>query len=94
MSAPPSGGIFLLYGITGPDGEDRDGWLRWQDRQKLIRTAYSEDEWDAMALNVRAADYPETVADWRELAEASGFADVCEFFAAPSELARLRAFSN
>jgi SAM-dependent methyltransferase len=88
------GGLFLAYENTSPDGEDRESWLRRWDLQKPIWTAYSEEEWDAMAAHVRAADFPETVANWHALGRDSGFASVREIFAAPSDLFRMYCFGT
>jgi ubiquinone/menaquinone biosynthesis C-methylase UbiE len=88
------GGLFLVYENTSPDGEDRETWLRRWDLQKPNWTAYSEEEWDAMAAHVHAADFPETVANWHSLGRDSGFASVREVFAAPSDLFRLYCFGT
>ncbi len=88
------GGLFLIYENTSPDGEDRENWLRRWDLQKPFWTAYSEDEWNAMATHVHAADYPETDATWRALGRNAGFAAVREVFAAPTDLFRLYGFSK
>ncbi len=84
-------GLFLFYENTSPDGETREQWLqRWDDQQSLC-TAYTSDEWDAMAGHVHEADYPETVSSWLSLGHEAGFTDVQERFASPSNLFRLYA---
>ncbi len=88
------GGLFLIYENTSPDGEDRENWLRRWDLQKPFWTAYSEDEWNAMAAHVHAADFPETDATWHTLGREAGFASVREVFAAPTDLFRLYGFSK
>ena len=88
------GGLFLIYENTNPDGEDRENWLRRWDLQKPFWTAYSEDEWNAMAAHVHAADYPETDATWHTLGREAGFHSVREVFAAPTDLFRLYGFSK
>lgn len=88
------GGLFLIYENTSPNGEDRESWLRRWDRQKPSWTAYSEDEWNAMAAHVHAADFPETDATWHRLGREAGFANVREVFAAPTDLFRLYLFSK
>jgi SAM-dependent methyltransferase len=88
------GGLFLIYENTSPDGEDRENWLRRWDLQKAFWTAYSEDEWNAMAAHVHAADFPETDATWHTLGREAGFASVREVFAAPTDLFRLYGFSK
>ncbi len=88
------GGLFLIYENTSPDGEDRENWLRRWDLQKPFWTAYSEDEWNAMAAHVHAADYPETDATWHTLGREAGFASAREVFAAPTDLFRLYGFSK
>ena len=88
------GGLFLIYENTSPDGEDRENWLRRWDLQKPFWTAYSEDEWNAMAAHVHAADFPETDATWHALGREAGFAGVREVFAAPTGLFRLYGFSK
>ncbi len=88
------GGLFLIYENTSPDGEDRENWLRRWDLQKPFWTAYSEDEWNAMAAHVHAADYPETDATWHTLGREAGFHSVREVFAAPTDLFRLYGFSK
>lgn len=88
------GGLFLIYENTSPDGEDRENWLRRWDLQKPFWTAYSEDEWNAMAAHVHAADFPETDATWHALGREAGFASVREVFAAPTGLFRLYGFSK
>ncbi len=88
------GGLFLIYENTSPDGEDRENWLRRWDLQKAFWTAYSEDEWNAMAAHVHAADFPETDATWHMLGREAGFASVREVFAAPTDLFRLYGFSK
>ena len=88
------GGLFLIYENTSPDGEDRENWWRRWDLQKPFWTAYSEDEWNAMAAHVHAADFPETDATWHALGREAGFAGVREVFAAPTGLFRLYGFSK
>ena len=87
------GGLFLIYENTSPDGEDRGDWLRRWDLQKPFWTAYSEDEWNAMATHVHAADFPETDATWRKIGHDAGFAAVREVYAAPTDLFRLYCFA-
>ena len=89
-----SGGLFLIYENTSPDGEDRDNWLRRWDLQKPAWTAYSEEEWNAMAAHVRAADFPETDAAWRVLGRDAGFTGVRELYTAPTDLFRLYCFTT
>jgi SAM-dependent methyltransferase len=88
------GGLFLIYENTSPDGEGRENWLRRWDLQKPFWTAYSEDEWNAMAAHVHAADFPETDATWHMLGREAGFASAREVFAAPTDLFRLYGFSK
>ena len=86
-------GRLLIYENTSPDGEDRKNWLRRWDLQKPAWTAYSEQEWDAMAAHVHAADFPETDSIWRALGHEAGFAEVHELYRAPTDLFRLYCFS-
>jgi SAM-dependent methyltransferase len=88
------GGMFLIYENTSPDGEDRINWLRRWDLQKPFWTAYSEEEWNAMAAHVHAADFPETDASWHRLGREAGFASVKEVFAAPTDLFRMYCFAT
>jgi SAM-dependent methyltransferase len=88
------GGLFLIYENTSPDGEERETWLRRWDLQEPVWTAYSKEEWDAMAAHVHAADFPETVANWHALGRDSGFNSVREVFAAPSDLFRMYCFGT
>ena len=93
-AALSNGGIFLTYENTSPDGEDRENWMRRWDLQKPFWTAYTEDEWNSMTGHVHAADFPETDSGWHALGRESGFAQVRELFAAPSDLFRLYCFST
>ncbi len=86
------GGVFVIYENTSPDGEDRASWMKRWDLQKPFWTAYSDDEWNAMAAHVHAADFPETDATWHELGRKADFAGVRELFAAPSDLFRMYCF--
>lgn len=86
-------GCFVVYENTSPDGEDRASWLRRWDLQKAAWTAYSNQEWDAMAAHVHAADFPETDATWRLLGRNAGFSRVREIFATPSDLFRMYCFN-
>ncbi len=85
-------GYFLIYENTSPDGEDRASWLRRWDLQKPGWSAYSQQEWNAMAAHVHAADHPETDGRWRELGREAGFTSVRELYAAPTDLFRLYCF--
>lgn len=85
-------GRFLIYENTSPDGEDREGWLeRWQ-AQRPFWTAFDATEWDVTWDHVSAADFPETVSGWQNLAQEAGFERVRELFVAPSDLFRLYSF--
>lgn len=88
------GGMFLIYENTSPDGEDRAHWLQRWDLQKPFWTAYSEEEWNAMAGHVHAADFPETDASWRRLGREAGFASIKEVFATPTDLFRMYCFAT
>ena len=88
------GGMFMIYENTSPDGEDRIHWLRRWDLQKPFWTAYSEEEWNAMAAHVHAADFPETDASWHRLGREAGFAGVKEVYAAPTDLFRMYCFAT
>ena len=88
-----NGGLFLIYENTSPDGEDRDTWLRRWDLQKASWTAYTEEEWNAMAAHVHAADFPETDANWHKLGGEAGFASVRQLFVAPTDLFRMYCFA-
>lgn len=88
------GGMFLIYENTSPDGEDREHWLQRWDLQKPFWTAYSEEEWNAMAAHVHAADFPETDASWHRLGREAGFASVKEVFATPTDLFRMYCFAT
>ena len=88
------GGMFLIYENTSPDGEDRVHWLQRWDLQKPFWTAYSEEEWNAMAAHVHAADFPETDASWHRLVREAGFASVKEVFATPTDLFRMYCFAT
>lgn len=88
------GGMFLIYENTSPDGEDRVQWLQRWDLQKPFWTAYSEEEWVAMAAHVHAADFPETDASWHRLGREAGFASVKEVFATPTDLFRMYCFAT
>jgi SAM-dependent methyltransferase len=87
-------GCFLIYENTSPDGEDRESWMRRWDLQKPGWTAYSVEEWDAMAAHVHAADHPETDARWRALGLDAGFSSVRELYAAPTDMFRLYCFQT
>jgi len=87
-----SRGLFLVYENASPDGEDRQGWLDRWDLQRPLWTAYSADEWEAMAAHVHAHDHPETVTRWQELGRESGFNRVEEVFVAPTDLFRMFLF--
>jgi SAM-dependent methyltransferase len=88
------GGMFLIYENTSPDGEDRVHWLQRWDLQKPFWTAYSEEEWNAMAAHVHAADFPETDESWHRLGREAGFAGTKEVFAAPTDLFRMYCFTT
>lgn len=88
------GGMFLIYENTSPDGEDRVHWLQRWDLQKPFWTAYSEEEWNAMAAHVHAADFPETDESWHRLGLEAGFAGTKEVFAAPTDLFRMYCFTT
>jgi len=87
------GGIFLFYENTSPDGESRTDWLARWDLQRPTWSAYDDADWNAMREHVHAADFPETCADWRGLAERTGFREVRERFVAPTDLFRMYAWS-
>ncbi len=88
------GGCFVTYENTSPDGEDRENWLcRWE-LQRSFWTAYSDEEFDAMFDHVRAADYPETESGWRAIGRDSGFANVRELYAAPTDMFRMYCFTT
>lgn len=85
----PDDGWLLIYENASPDGEDRAGWLRRWDDQRPAWTAYTPEGWATITAHVHAADFPETDARWRALAEAAGFGEVTTLFVAPSNLFRL-----
>jgi SAM-dependent methyltransferase len=86
------GGSLVIYENTSPEGEDRTSWMRRWDLQKPLWTAYSEDEWNAMAAHVHAADFPETDAAWKALGHDAGFAETLELYMTPSDLFRMYCF--
>lgn len=86
-------GMFMIYENTSPDGEDRESWMRRWDLQKPLWTAYSKEEWNAMAAHVHAADFPETDAAWHTLGHDAGFGTVREIYAAPTNLFRVYCFA-
>ncbi len=86
-------GLFVIYENTSPDGEDRASWMKRWDLQKPFWTAYSDDEWNAMAAHVHAADFPETDATWHALGRDAGFSSVRGLFAAPGDLFRMYCFA-
>lgn len=87
------GGLFMIYENTSPDGEDRESWMQRWDLQKPLWSAYSEDEWNAMAAHVHAADFPETDAAWHKLGRDAGFGSAREIYAAPTDLFRVYCFA-
>jgi len=86
-------GLLLLYENTRRDGESRNEWLARWDLQRPTWTAYTDADWTMMRDHVRAADHPETCAEWRQLAEAAGFREVRELFVAPTDLFRMYAMA-
>jgi SAM-dependent methyltransferase len=85
-------GLFLVYENAGPDGEDREQWLRRWDMQKPHWSAYTPEEWARVRAHVHAADFPETNSTWLRLARDAGFNAVGEIFAAPTDLFRMYLF--
>jgi ubiquinone/menaquinone biosynthesis C-methylase UbiE len=54
-------GLFLVCEPASPDDEDRSGWLlRYERLNKPLWTALTPEEWGALMVHVRAADFPET----------------------------------
>jgi hypothetical protein len=54
-------GLFLIYEIASPDGEDRDTWLlSWRRQNRPLWTALTPEEYEAMTAHVHAFDFPET----------------------------------
>jgi len=85
-------GLFVFYEVTSPDGENRAEWLDRWEAQRADWAAYSDDEWDTVVDQFRAADFPEMVSTWYGLASPAGFSRVRELFVAPSALLRLYCF--
>jgi SAM-dependent methyltransferase len=85
-------GLFLFYENAGPDGEDRDAWLRRWDRQKQSWTLFTPEEWDAITAHVHANDFPETMSQWHSLGLEAGFSRARELFVAPTDLFRMYCF--
>ena len=85
-------GMLLIYENAGPDGEDRDTWLRRWDRQRPHWRAFTAYEWARIAAHVHAADFPETNSRWVELGHDAGFRAVRELFVAPTDLFRMYSF--
>jgi ubiquinone/menaquinone biosynthesis C-methylase UbiE len=85
-------GHFLIYENAGPDGEDRQNWLRRWDEQEPYWTAYTKQEWQRAAAHVHAADFPETSSRWHSLGYEAGFRKVQEVFVAPTNLFRMYHF--
>jgi ubiquinone/menaquinone biosynthesis C-methylase UbiE len=88
-----SHGLFVVCEPASPDDEDRDGWLlRYERLNKPLWTALTPEEWGALIVHVRAADFPETNSRWHSLGHEAGFAEVREMFAAPDDLHRMYCF--
>lgn len=85
-------GMLLIYENTSPDGESREAWMSRWDAQRPTWTAYTDEEWEAMASHVHDEDHPETDATWRRLGEEAGFETVRERYRAPTDLFRLYSF--
>jgi SAM-dependent methyltransferase len=86
-------GLFLIYEIASPDGEDRDAWLRRWDRQnRPLWTALTSEEYDTLGAHVRANDFPETTSRWHSLGYEAGFRKVRELFVSPTDLFRMYCF--
>ena len=85
-------GLLLVYENPGPDGEDRDAWLRRWDRQKQSWPMFTPQEWDMISAHVHTNDFPETTARWHSLGREAGFARVRELFVAPTDLFRMYCF--
>jgi SAM-dependent methyltransferase len=86
-------GLFLIWEPTSPDGEDRQGWLRRFEAQRLTSwAALTEAEWASMVTHIRSCDYPETTSDWVLLGHQAGFNRVRELFAAPTDINRMYSF--
>jgi SAM-dependent methyltransferase len=85
-------GLFLIYENAGPDGEDRDDWLRCWDRQKQFWSALTPEEWDSITAHVHTYDFPETTSQWHSLGREAGFGRVRELFVAPTDLFRMYCF--
>jgi SAM-dependent methyltransferase len=85
-------GLFLIYENAGPDGEDRDDWLRCWDRQKQFWSALTPEEWDSITAHVHTYDFPETTSQWHSLGREAGFGRVRDLFVAPTDLFRMYCF--
>jgi hypothetical protein len=86
-------GLFLIYDIASPDGEDRDAWLlRWERQNQPLWTALTLEEYEGMRDHVRTYDFPETTSRWHSLGREAGFAQVRELFVAPTDFFRMYCF--
>lgn len=85
----PRNGLFLIWEPTLLEDEDRAAWL---DRFTAIRTEWSaltDEEFAAVDTHIRAADYPESKADWAALGNSAGFGRMEELYMMASRMGRV-----
>jgi ubiquinone/menaquinone biosynthesis C-methylase UbiE len=68
------GGLLGVVDVFLEEGETREDYIcRWQRNARRKFTALTGDEIESLLDHVESCDLPETVADYRRLAEAAGF---------------------
>jgi hypothetical protein len=83
-------GLFVVCEPASPDGEDCSAWLdRFERQNRLLWTALTREETDAVMTHVRAADFHETSAGWHALGRDAGFSEVREVLVSPDNLHRM-----
>lgn len=88
------GGLFVMYDVTSPDGEERAGWLARWDAMLPTWTAFTAEGWASLRAHVHAADFPETPSGWHTLGAEAGFSQVREVYAMPADLFRMYVFAS
>jgi SAM-dependent methyltransferase len=86
-SATGTGGLFMIYEPTLPEGEDRAGFLkRFRETVFVQWTMLTDAERDAIWTHIETYDLPESASGWTALGKAAGFAGAERVFADPSGL--------
>lgn len=85
--------LFATYEPTLADDEDTTGFLdRYETHARGYFKALTPAELDVLCEHVRGSDFPESMASWRAIGEASGFARTELLFTDPHDLFRVLCF--